>query len=264
MTAAILTDLTKCTDCGACVLACQQINGLPAVEQPTKLSDTAWTIVRQSRGVSIRKHCMHCLDPTCASVCPVGALRSTPEGPVVYEESRCIGCRYCMLACPFDVPTYEWHSAHPKVQKCSMCFENRVQYGDQPACTSVCPAGATIFGDRDELIGEAYSRIAAAPDRYVDHIYGLEEAGGTSVMFLSGIPFAALGFATDLDTEPYPRLTWNILSQVPNIVGIGGVTLAGVYWVISRRMTLERLNHGLEVDEEAEASRRIPENGGES
>lgn len=263
MTAGILNDLTKCSGCGACALACQQINGLPAVERPSKLSETTFTFVRQSHGVNIRRNCMHCLDPTCASACPVGALHKTSEGPVVYDESRCIGCRYCMLACPFNVPTYEWHSVHPGVRKCSMCFENRVRHGEQPACTSVCPTGATLFGERDALVEEAKRRIATAPDRYVDHIYGLQEAGGTSVLFLSGIPFEDLGFATKLGDEPFPKLTWNILSRLPNVVGIGGVALAGIYWVISRRMMMERMNEGHAFDEEAVDDTRILENGGE-
>ena len=264
MSAAILNDLTRCVGCGACVLACQQINGLSADPAPERLSDTAWTVLDRKQGVNIRRQCMHCEDPTCASVCPVKALRKTPEGPVIYEESRCIGCRYCMLACPFDIPKYQWGSAFPKVQKCVMCHEKRVREGGEPACTSACPTGASRFGDRDELIREAHRRIAESPDRYVDHIYGLEEAGGTSVLYLSGVPFGELGFPVNINHEPYPRLTWDILSEVPNIVGIGSVALAGVYWVISRRMTMERLQHaGAEEGDEGKISLG-PEDGGES
>ena len=261
MSAAILTDLTKCIGCGACVMACEQINGLPANGHPTKLSDTAWTIVRQHRGVNIRQQCMHCLDPACVSACPVKALQKTPEGPVIYEESRCIGCRYCMLACPFGIPTYEWGEAHPKVQKCILCFEKRLREGGEPACTSVCPTGATTFGDRDALVAEAHRRIATAPDRYVDHIYGLEEAGGTSVLYLSAVPFAELGFPADVDSEPYPKLTWDILSEIPNVVGVGGVALAGIYWVINRRITMER-TRGAESVEDGMAD-EAPVAGGE-
>jgi formate dehydrogenase iron-sulfur subunit len=264
MSAAILTDLTKCTGCGACVLACEQINGLPANASPSKLSDTAWTVVHDRGGVNVRQQCMHCLDPTCASVCPVGALKKTPEGPVTYEESRCIGCRYCMVACPFSIPTYEWQSAKPKVHKCVMCYEKRVRDGGQPACTSVCPAGATKFGDRDALVEEARRRIETDPDRYVDHIYGLEEVGGTSVLYLSGVPFASLGFPANLASEPYPKLTWDILSEIPNVVGIGGVALAGVYWVINRRMMMDRLRHADAADEEVVDDTYVTEDGAES
>ena len=185
---------------------------------------------------------MHCLEPACVSVCPVTALQKTELGPVIYDESRCIGCRYCMLACPFGIPKYEWDSPLPKVQKCIMCYEKRVAGGEQPACTQVCPTGATKFGDRDALIAEARARIAAEPDRYVNHIYGVTEAGGTSVLFLSPIPFADLGFKTDVRDEPYPKLTWDILSKIPSIVSVGGVLLFGIYWVIHRRMHMEKLH----------------------
>lgn len=247
MPAAILTDLTKCIGCGACALACQEINELPIQEKPPILSDTVWTVVDHKKGLNIRRQCMHCLDPTCVSVCPVGALQKTPQGPVIYHESRCIGCRYCMFACPFNIPKYEWDNPLPKVRKCIMCYEKRVREGKQPACTSVCPTGATRFGARDVLIAEARSRIAAKPDRYVDHIFGYDEAGGTSVLYLSSVPFAELGFPASVKHEPYPKLTWEILSKIPSIVGVGGVALVGIYWVINRRMMMERLrNEGLD------------------
>ena len=123
MPAAILNDISKCKGCGACALACQEINGLPKQEKPAKLCHDAWTVVRHEKGLNIRQQCMHCVDPTCASVCPVAALRKTKEGPVIYEEARCIGCRYCMFACPFNIPKYDWDDPLPKVQKCIMCYE---------------------------------------------------------------------------------------------------------------------------------------------
>jgi formate dehydrogenase iron-sulfur subunit len=122
-----------------------------------------------------------------------------------------------------------------------MCYEARIKTGQQPACTSVCPTGATKFGDRDELIKEANARIANNPDRYVDHIYGLKEAGGTSVLYLSPVPFSELGFRTDIQDEAYPHLTWDVLSKIPDIVSVGSVFLFGTYWVIRRRMMMEKL-----------------------
>jgi len=260
MKAAILTDLTKCIGCGACTLACQEINGLPRQDPPHELSANAWSAVRSDGGLTIRQQCMHCLDPACASVCPVRALQKTPEGPVVYDASRCIGCRYCMLACPFGIPKYEWDKALPKVQKCIMCYEKRVSRGEQPACTAACPTGATIFGDRDALIAEAQRRIAREPDRYVDHIYGVKEAGGTSVLYLSPVPFAALGFPAHIQESSYPKLTWAILSKVPNIVSIGGVLMIGIYWVVNRRMTMERMHgNGKAAREKEKADDQIVE-----
>ncbi len=243
MKTAILNDLTKCKGCGACVLACQEMNELPAQQNPVTLSATAWTMLDRRGEVNIRRNCMHCLDPTCVSVCPVRALQKTPEGPVVYDAGRCIGCRYCMLACPFDIPKYEWDKPLPKIRKCVMCYERRIRRGQAPACTSVCPTGATKFGQRDELLREAVSRIANSPGRYVDQIYGQREAGGTSVLYLSPVPFSQLGFKTSVREEPYPRLTWDALTKIPDVVGIGGVMLVGVYWVINRRMKMEELQN---------------------
>ncbi len=187
---------------------------------------------------------MHCLDPACVSVCPVGALQKTEEGPVIYEASRCIGCRYCLLGCPFEVPKYEWDSPLPKVKKCIMCYEKRLSEGKQPACTEACPTGATIFGDRDELIYEAQHRIADHPERYVDHIYGLKEAGGTSVLYLAGQPFESLGFNTNLQDSPYPALTWIVLNKIPNVVTLGGVLMCGFWWLTNRKNELARIEAG--------------------
>ena len=149
MKAAILTDLSKCIGCGACALACEEINGLPPQEKPTKLSHDAWTALESHGGVNVRRQCMHCLDPACVSVCPVTALQKTPKGPVIYDETRCIGCRYCMLACPYGIPRYDWDRNTPLVQKCKMC-DPLLQEGRQPACVEACPALARTFGDLDD------------------------------------------------------------------------------------------------------------------
>lgn len=247
----ILTDLTKCIGCEACVWACKEINELPSDDKGQSLSSTTWTTIVRRGKVNIRQMCMHCLDPTCVSVCPVTALEKTDSGAVVYHEDRCIGCRYCIMACPFEIPKYEWDAVLPRVQKCILCFDKRLSKGEQPACTSVCPTGATIFGDRNELIDTARHRIAENPDRYVDHIYGLEEAGGTSVLYISDVPFEELGFKRAISQEPYPKFTWDILSQIPNVVSVGGVLMYGIWWVINRRQKLEKVRNGEMTEEEA-------------
>ncbi len=241
MKAAILTDLTRCKGCEACVWACKEQNKLPPDDGARKMSATSWTVIERRRGIPIRRQCMHCEEPACVSVCPVGALQKTAEGPVIYDASRCMGCRYCMVGCPFGVPTYEWDKPLPLVRKCIMCYDQRVKKGLEPACTAACPTGATIFGDREELVREAERRIAAAPDKYVDHIYGLHEAGGTSVLYLSDVPFAELGFRVIGHEDPYPRLTWDILSKLPNVVSVGGVLMFGIWWVLQRREALGHL-----------------------
>lgn len=139
----------------------------------------------------------------------------------------------------------------PKVQKCIMCYEKRVSKGEEPACTSACPTGATKFGERDELIEEARNRINDSPDRYVDHIYGVKEAGGTSVLYLSDVPFEKLGFKQPRTDVSYPKLTWNVLSKIPYITSTSGVLLFGIWWIINRRMIMEQVRAGELTVEEA-------------
>jgi formate dehydrogenase iron-sulfur subunit len=168
------------------------------------------------------------------SVCPVGALQKTALGPVIYDENKCMGCRYCMTACPFQVPVYEWSKRLPRVRKCDMCYDRQVA-GKPTACSEVCPVSATITGDRDALVVEAKKRLAEKPDAYYPYIYGLKEAGGTSVLFLAAVDFHQLGLRTDLPDEELPVLTWRALSHVPDVVTVGAVLLGGVYWITHRR-----------------------------
>ena len=177
---------------------------------------------------------MNCQDPACVSVCPVAALRKTAAGPVIYEEERCMGCRYCMVACPFGIPKYEWGKLLPRVRKCTMCA-NRVESGLQAACAEICPTGATKFGEREGLIAEAQQRIRDNPHQYVNRIYGLNEVGGTSVLLLSSVPFEEFGYKGDLLSEPMPMLTFRVLSRIPDVVALGGVLLGGVWWLTNRR-----------------------------
>jgi formate dehydrogenase iron-sulfur subunit len=228
-----LIDLTLCVGCNACQTACKTSNNLPGDAEPT-LSPTAYTALQEFDGVYVRRMCQHCDDPACASVCPVGALTKTALGPVTYEADKCIGCRYCLQACPFQVPRYEWSSTHPRVQKCVFCSE-RLKQGRSTACAEACPTGATKFGDRDELLKEAHERIKAEPAKYVHKVYGEHEVGGTSVLYLSAVPFEKLGFNTKLQTTPLPQLTWNALSKVPGVVSVGGVILYGIWWITNRR-----------------------------
>jgi len=233
VTFGLLFDSTRCVGCGACTAACKEQNHLPL---PIESETTAytWTVVEKRNGAFVRRLCMHCLDPTCVSVCPVGALKKTAEGPVVYDAKRCIGCRYCIMACPFGVPKYQWDRALPVVGKCILCAD-RVVEGKATACATACPTGATLFGDRESLVREARRRLETEPQRYVDHVYGLDEAGGTSVLLLAGLPFDQLGLRTDLPRHPMPLLTWQVLSRIPNFVVLAGAFLFGVYWITKRR-----------------------------
>jgi formate dehydrogenase iron-sulfur subunit len=232
MNVGLLFDSTLCIGCNACSAACKEQNALP---MPIEAEPTAytWTTVQEREGENVRRLCMHCLEPTCVSVCPVGALSRTERGAVVYDESLCIGCRYCIMACPFGVPKYQWDSPVPLVGKCILCSD-RLEQGLPTACAAVCPTGATLFGERESLVGEARSRQAREPGRYAEEVYGLEEAGGTSVMMLTRAPAAALGLPTP-PREPLPLLTWRVLSRIPDVVAVVAATLWGVHWITKRR-----------------------------
>jgi formate dehydrogenase iron-sulfur subunit len=235
---ALLIDLTLCIGCNSCQDACKEQNHLPGGEEK-QLSATAYTALEEHGDVFVRRMCQHCLEPTCVSVCPVGAFTKTPEGPVLYDETKCIGCRYCMQACPFQVPRYEWSSTAPRVQKCRLCAE-RLAQGLPTACAEACPTGATKFGNRDDLVREAYDRIKAEPTKYVERVYGVEEVGGTSILYLSSVPFEELGFKTQLQKSAMPLLTWNALEKIPTVVTVGGVFLYGIWWITNRRTEVQK------------------------
>lgn len=240
MTVGLLVDTTRCVGCQACSAACKEQNNLPPTIEPHTTAYT-WTTVENHGGVNVRRLCFHCETPTCASVCPVGALTKSASGPVMYDGSLCIGCRYCIMACPFGVPKYQWDRAVPVVGKCIMCAP-RVASGLPTACASVCPTGATVFGERDALLRVARARIAQDPDLYVSHVYGEREAGGTSVLMLSSTPFANLGLKTDVPRSALPLLTWQVLSRVPDFVVVAGVFLYGIHWITARREYVQKVS----------------------
>jgi formate dehydrogenase iron-sulfur subunit len=251
---AMLIDITLCIGCNSCQDACKTTNKLAAGEEKV-LSSTAYTALEEHDGVFVRRMCQHCIDPTCASVCPVGAFEKTPEGPVLYDVDKCIGCRYCMQACPFQVPRYEWSSANPRVQKCILCHD-RITQGQQTACAEACPTGATKFGDRDDLIREALERIKADPAKYVNRIYGQQDVGGTSILYITSVPFEKLGFKTELQQAALSSLTWNALSKVPSIVTVGGSLLYGIWWITNRRTEVQKYEQ-----EQREMQKRSNGNG---
>jgi formate dehydrogenase iron-sulfur subunit len=229
---AILMDITRCIGCQSCAVACKEAHGFP-VEPESQLSATAYTVVQEHDGKFVRRMCMHCAKPTCESVCPVGAIHKLPTGPVVYDRDLCMGCRYCLQACPFQAPAYEWEKLAPYVAKCDFCAE-RLAAGQQPACTEACPVAAAQFGDREELLAEAHRRIREK-ENGVQYIYGEQEAGGTSVLFLSDIPFEKLGFITTVSKDPLPTLSVTALSEAPMVATVGSALLAGLYWITQRR-----------------------------
>jgi len=235
----LLIDVTRCIGCGACVEACQEANGLPKEKEPPKvLSAKAYTVVQEKAGGKyVRRLCMHCVTPACASACPVAALHKTPEGPVDYDWDRCMGCRYCMIACPFEVPTYEWDKPLPRVRKCILC-SGRLKEGKPTACSEACPAEATVFGERAALVAEAHRRIKEAPAQYKDVVFGEAEVGGTSVLYLADVAMTDLGFPVRLPGAPLPQFTERVLSKIPGVVLVGGAFLFGMHWLTDRKNEL--------------------------
>lgn len=240
----ILNDTTRCTGCERCVEACKLENGLGAdmprrwKQQIDDLSSTRFTtIVRKEGDRFVRRLCRHCEVPACVSACIVGALQKTAEGPVIYDSDKCMGCRYCIMSCPYGIPRYDWESQVPTIHKCTLCYQ-RIQTGAIPACVEACPEEATIFGPYDEMLAEARRRIEKNPQRYVQTVVGETEAGGTSVIYISDIPLGFLSYNPELGDKPFPALTWSALSKVPPlIVGMGGL-MTGIYWIVERRMRL--------------------------
>jgi len=227
----ILVDTTKCIGCRSCEYACADAHKDAGVEVTDEVDFSAervtdekhWTVVNRydtEKGtIYAKKQCMHCRQPACASACLTRAMHKTAEGPVVWTENRCMGCRFCMVSCPFDMPKFEYHSAVPRIQKCVMCAE-RLAEGKQPACVENCPAGALTFGPRSALLEQARQRIYAAPDAYVHQVYGEDEVGGTGWLYLASVPFAQLGFRTDLGTTPFPTYTREFLYAVPVVLTV--------------------------------------------
>lgn len=230
----MLVDLTACVGCRSCEQACNEANALPKPVRPfddaSVFSEQRWpsakafTVVNRYRNPGDKElplfrkiQCNHCLEPACATACPIQAYTKTPQGAVVYNEDLCFGCRYCVIACPFNIPGYDYESAFDaKVVKCSFCAE-RIAKNELPACAAACPSGALTFGKRTDLIRMARKRIADNPVKYIDHIYGEQEVGGTSWIYLSAVPFEHYGLPANLPKKPLIELTEGYLSSVPVI-----------------------------------------------
>lgn len=235
----VLVDTTRCIGCRSCEESCADANGMPApdlsdavLEQHRMTSETQWTVINRFQSednteIFVKKQCMHCGQPACVSACLTKALEKTKDGPVIWHPSKCMGCRFCMISCPFEIPKFEYHSNNPKIQKCIMC-QQRLKAGEPPACVENCPAEALTFGTRRELIEIANQRIYQNPDQYIHHIYGELEVGGTEWLYLAAVPFEKLGFRTDLGNKAYPEYTTNFLYAVPFVDIILPALLLGI------------------------------------
>jgi len=240
----MLYDSTRCVGCNACTNGCRQWNQTQAEQDesglydaPTELSADTWTLIQLYEGEEenafVKRQCMHCVYPACVSGCPVRALQKSEAGPVTYDPDRCIGCRYCMYTCPFHVPRFEWNKVVPEIKKCTLC-DDRVLSGKGPACAEICPTGALIWGKRDDLLAEAHGRIEAEPDRYVNHVYGEDDAGGTSVLYISHVPFENLGLPL-VRNEPVPHVSEGMSEFVIPAVLIAGPLALLAIRIMSKR-----------------------------
>jgi formate dehydrogenase iron-sulfur subunit len=291
---ATLIDITNCIGCRACQVACKQWNEREGedtelqaelgFQNPATLSAKTYTLIafhemenpQKPGGLDsafVMQRCLHCLEPACVSACPTTALYRQVDGPVTYDVDKCIGCRYCLLACPWDVPTAEWNSRAPKISKCTHCADRTDQPApiafngkplsndagkrfaesiSTPACVKACPADALRYGTREDMLALAHKRISDRPDKYVDHIYGEKELGGTSVVYLSAVPFEKLGFPT-YDDKPFPAFTRAALGAVPPAVMTVGVLLGAAYAFFRKRAQ--------GVADGSAASKHVPDHG---
>jgi len=245
---AMLYDSTVCTGCKACMPACNEANNLPADtsmsggiwDMPTGLNAQTKNIIelyqdpKSDEFAFVKRQCMHCLDPACVTGCPFGALEKADWGAVTWTSSLCIGCRYCEVACPFEVPKFQWDSWNPKIVKCEFCYEQRLKQDMEPACTAACPTGAVVFGKRVDLLAKAKDRIANSPGKYFEQrVYGEHEAGGTQVLYLSSVSFQKLGLPK-LGTTSLGHYATKVSSKVYKWLG-GPVLMAGVFGFLIRR-----------------------------
>lgn len=266
----VLHDTLRCIGCRRCEAACQKVNNLPMPEKPfTDLSVTnekrrvtayAWTVVNKyevnGKPYFRKLQCFHCNDPACAAACFTKCYEKLPNGAVVYDGSQCVGCRYCMVACPFNVPGFQYDLAwDPLIQKCTFC-EPRLKQGLLPGCVEACPMDALTFGRRSDLIKIARARMKANPGKYVDYIYGEHDAGGTAWLVIgpsagapavpvdeplaAGKELEQLGLDTGLGSQPMAEYTYGALGAVPMIVAFWPVLFGGAYAITKRREAMAK------------------------
>ena len=248
----VLVDLTRCIGCRTCEAACNKEQGLPTPAQPfddlsvlehkRRTSEGAYTVVNrydipgQDHPLFRKIQCNHCNEPACLTSCFVNAYTKTPEGAVIYDPTVCVGCRTCMVACPFYVPAYSYSSVlNPVIKKCIFCHETRLKFGRPPACVEACPREVLTFGKRNDLIKIGHQRIQSYPDLYEDHIYGENEVGGTAWMYLSSAPFDQVGFDTGLGNQPILSYVKEFLTIVPMVLTIWPALFAGFHLLATRK-----------------------------
>ncbi|MDY0389634.1 4Fe-4S dicluster domain-containing protein [Desulfobulbus oligotrophicus] len=258
----VLVDLSRCVGCRSCEAACNKEQNLPAPEKPfndfsvfdelshgqkRRTDETRYTVVNRhdipglNHPLFRKIQCNHCLEPACLTSCFVNAYTKTPEGAVIYDASVCVGCRTCMIACPFNIPAFRYSSAFdPKIMKCIFCHDTRLVKGLPPACVEACPQEVMTFGRRTDILEMGRQRIRENPAAYVDHIYGEHEAGGTAWMYLSPVPFEQVEFNTAVPKEPILNYVKDFLSIVPMVLTIWPALFTGIHLLATKKEKMEQ------------------------
>ncbi len=262
----VLVDLTRCIGCRTCEAACNKEQNLPAPDKPfddysvfdeikhgqkRRTTEKAYTVVNRyeptgsAQPVYRKIQCNHCNEPACLTSCFVNAYTKTPEGAVIYNSKVCVGCRNCMIACPFGIPAYTYSSAfNPVIKKCIFCYDTRLKKGQPPACVESCPQQVMTFGKRKKLMKIAYERIRKNPEKYVDQVYGDKEVGGTGWFYISSVPFEEAGFSTSLPKHPIINNVKDFLAIVPMVLAIWPALFTGFHLLATKG----KKSHGHEDD----------------
>ena len=268
----VLVDLSRCVGCRSCEAACNKEQGLPPPQLPfsdmgvyeaqenphgRRTDQTRYTVVNRydspdwDHPLFKKTQCNHCLEPACLTACCVNAYTKTPEGAVIYNPDVCVGCRTCMIACPFSMPAFRYDSAfEPRIMKCVFCYDTRLSKNQAPACVEACPMEALTFGNRKTLLRSARKRIREHPERYQNYIYGESEAGGTSWLYLSPVPFAEAGFDMEVPKQPILNFVKDFLAVVPMVLTIWPGLFAGMYLLNRHRITKDSQDSALVSNEE--------------
>ncbi len=254
----VLVDLTRCVGCRSCEAACNHEQNLPEPDRPfddfsvfeelrhgglkRRPTEKAYTVVNRydvpEREFPLfsKIQCNHCNEPACLTSCFVNAYTKTPQGAVIYDAKVCVGCRTCMVACPFYIPAYSYSSVlNPVIKKCILCYDTRLKFGRPPACVEACPQEVMTFGRRSDLIKLGHQRIHDGQGKYIDHLYGEHEVGGTSWMYLSDAPFEKVGFNMKLGTRPILDYVKDFLGVVPMVLSIWPALFTGFHLLATRK-----------------------------
>lgn len=228
-----------CIGCRGCQTACKSWNQLDGtqtkntgtVENPPELTPMLYNKIRYVevpsekdplRWLFVSQRCMHCDDAGCMKICPApGALYKTKEGAVAFNKNKCIGCKLCIAACPFDIPRYD---KNDKISKCNLCAD-RIGAGLEPICAKTCPTGAIKYGERDEMLGRAQKSG-------YQKLYGQEDLGGLGALyaFRETPKFYGMNEKPEI---PETVVFWHNVLKPLALIGLGGAVAASLFHYVA-------------------------------